>query len=216
MPAHRPPRHTDGFSSSADHPCTALRVLLVDDGAHHVGLIRNELTAQGHVVVGVVDSAMAIHDCVQRMQPDVVVVDAESPSRDTLEHLAAVSSNHPRPMVVFSLDAGDEPMRAALSAGVSAYVIDGLHPGRVEPVLKVAIARFQQERALRAQLDDARLKISERDLIERAKGMLMDEIGLTEQQAHAHLRKLAMDRGQRLVQTAERVVAAHGMLRPKS
>lgn len=192
----------------------ALRVLLVDDGAHRVGLIRDELTEQGHVVVGVVDSAVAIHDCVQRLQPDVVIVDAESPTRDTLENLAAVSAQHPRPVVVFSEDASDAPMQAALKAGVSAYVIAGLQPQRVAPVLKVAIARFEQDRLLREQLVDAHLQLSERKLIERAKGLLMSEIGLTEEQAHAHLRKLAMDRGQRLAQVAERVIGAHGLMRP--
>jgi two-component system, response regulator / RNA-binding antiterminator len=194
----------------------ALRVLLVDDGARRLGLIRDELTERGHIVVGVVDSALAIHDCVLRLQPDVVIVDAESPSRDTLENLAVVSASLPRPVVVFSEDASDAPMQAALKAGVSAYVIAGLQPQRLAPVLKVAIARFEQERALRTQLEDAQLKLSERKLIERAKGLLMDEIGLSEQQAHAHLRKLAMDRSQRLAQAAERVIAAYGLLRPAS
>jgi response regulator NasT len=211
----RPPaRPAANASTGTESTGGALRVLLVDDGAHHVGLIRDELTEQGYVVVGVVDSAVAIHDCVQRLQPDVVIVDAESPSRDTLENLAAVSASLPRPVVVFSEDASDAPMQAALKAGVSAYVIAGLQPQRLAPVLKVAIARFEQERALRAQLDDAHLQLSERKLIERAKGLLMDEIGLTEEQAHAHLRKLAMNRSQRLAQVAERVIAAHGLMKP--
>lgn len=215
-PSSRRPSRPASPSPEAAAPAAgaALRVLLVDDGAHRVGLIRDELAGQGHVVVGVVDSAMAIHDCVQRLQPDVVIVDAESPSRDTLENLAAVSASHPRPVVVFSEDTSDAPMRAALKAGVSAYVIAGLQPQRVAPVLQVAIARFEQERALRAQVEDAQLQLSERKLIERAKGLLMDEIGLSEAQAHAHLRKLAMDRGQRLAQVAERIVGAHGLLRP--
>ena len=194
---------------------STLRVLLVDDGAHRVGLIRDELTAAGHTVVGVVDAAMAIHDCVQRLQPDVVIVDAESPSRDTLEGLAAMSSQLPRPVVVFSEDDSDAPMQQALRAGVSAYVIAGLQPQRLAPVLKVAIARFEQDRALRAQLSDAELKLSERKLIERAKGVLMDEVGLSEDHAYAHLRKLAMDRGQRLAQVAERVIAAQDILKPR-
>jgi len=189
-------------------------VLLVDDGARRVGLIRDELTAAGHTVVGVVDAAMAIHDCVERLQPDVVIVDAESPSRDTLEGLATVSAQHPRPVVVFSEDDSDVPMQQALRAGVSAYVIAGLQPQRLAPVLKVAIARFEQDRLLRAQLEDANLKLSERKLIDRAKGLLMEEIGLSEDQAYAHLRKLAMDRGQRMADVAQRVVAAQQLLRP--
>jgi response regulator NasT len=192
----------------------ALRVLLIDDGAHRVSLIHDELTRQGHLVVGVLDSALLIHDCVLRLQPDVVIVDSESPSRDTLEHLSTVSDRCPRPVVVFSEDASQAPMQQALQAGVSAYVIAGLQPQRLLPVLQVAIARFEQDRLLRGQLETAQTQLSERKRVDRAKGLLMDEIGLSEEQAYAHLRKLAMDRGQRLAQVAERVISAHGLLKP--
>ncbi len=192
----------------------ALRVLLVDDGAHRVALIRDELTRQGHIVVGVIDAALAIHDTVLKLQPDVVIVDAESPSRDTLEHLATMSSTNPRPVVVFAEDTSEEPMQQALRAGVSAYVIAGLQPQRLAPVLAVAIARFAQDRALREQLDNAHTQLSERKLIERAKGILMDEVGLSEEQAHRHLRKLAMDRSQRIAQVAQRIVDARDLLAP--
>jgi response regulator NasT len=204
----------DDFAFAPATPGSALRVLLVDDGAHRVSLIRDELTRQGHMVVGVVDSALTIHDCVTRLAPDVVIVDAESPSRDTLEHLATVGATYPRPVVVFSEDASAEPMRQALRAGVSAYVIAGLRPERLVPVLRVAIARFEQDRALREQLGQAQSQLSERKLVERAKGLLMDEIGLSEEQAYKHLRKLAMDRGQRLAEVAERVVQARELLKP--
>lgn len=207
-----PPRSDLSAPAHSAHP--ALRVLLIDDGAHRVGLIRDELIEQGYMVVGVVDSAVTIHDTVLRLQPDVVIVDAESPSRDTLEHLATISSTSPRPVVVFSEDASEAPMRQALQAGVSAYVIAGLQPQRLAPVLQVAIARFDQDRALREQLGEAQMQLSERKLVERAKGILMDEVGLNEEQAHRHLRKLAMDRGQRLGQVAERIVAARDLLRP--
>jgi two-component system, response regulator / RNA-binding antiterminator len=195
-------------------PSLPLRVLLIDDGAHHIGLIHDELSRQGHLVVGVLDTALLIHDCVLRLQPDVVIVDSESPSRDTLENLGAVSTNCPRPVVVFSEDAGRAPMQQALKAGVSAYVIAGLQPQRLLPVLQVAIARFEQDRALRGQLESAQSQLSERKHVERAKGILMQEIGLSEEQAFAHLRKLAMDRGQRLAQVAERIVEARKLLKP--
>ncbi len=198
---------------ASDSP--ALRVLLIDGGAHRVGLIRDELTRQGHLVVGVVDQALLIHDCVLRLQPDVVIVDAESPGRDTLEHLATMSTTSPRPVVVFAEDPSQEPMQQALKAGVSAYVIAGLNPSRLMPVLQVAIARFEQDQALRDQLDSAQTQLSERKLIERAKGLLMDDVGLSEEQAYRHLRKLAMDRGQRLGQVAERIVEARDLLNPR-
>jgi len=193
----------------------ALRVLIVDDGAHRASLIRDELTRQGHVVVGVLDSAIAIHDCVRSLVPDVVIVDAESPSRDTLEHLATVSATHPRPVVVFSEDPALEPMQKALAAGVASYVIAGLDPARLAPVLQVAIARFEQDRALRAQLGEAQAKLGERKLIERAKGVLMRGSGLSEEEAYHHMRRLAMDRGQRLAQVAERINEADELLRPR-
>jgi response regulator NasT len=191
-----------------------LRVLLIDDGAHRVSLIHEELSRLGHLVVGVIDSALLIHDCVLRLQPDVVIVDSDSPSRDTLEHLSAMSSSCPRPVVVFSEDAAQAPMQQALKAGVSAYVIAGLQPRRLWPVLQVAIARFEQDRQLRGQLESAQSQLSERKLVERAKGILMEEVGLSEEQAYAQLRKLAMNRGQRLVQVAEKVVEARDLLRP--
>lgn len=193
----------------------ALRVLLIDDDAHRVSLIREELTRQGHVVVGVLDSALAVHDCVRTLQPDVVIVDAESPSRDTLEGLATMSATAPRPVVVFSEDAAPEPMQQALAAGVASYVIAGLDPARLAPVLQVAIARFEQDRALREQLGEAQARLSERKVVERAKGVLMRESGLSEDEAYHHMRRLAMDRGQRLAQVAERINEAHELLRPR-
>ena len=195
-------------------PAAPLRVLLIDDGAHRISLMHDELSRQGHLVVGVLDSALLIHDCVLRLQPDVVILDSESPSRDTLEHLATVSSACPRPVVVFSEDASHAPMQQAIKAGVSAYVIAGLQPQRLLPVLQVAIARFEQDRALRGQLEVAQTQLSERKWVDKAKGLLMDEIGLSEEQAFAHLRKLAMDRGQRLAEVAQRVVQARDLLKP--
>lgn len=192
----------------------ALRVLLVDDGAHHVTLIRDELTRLGYVVVGVIDSATLIHDCVLQLAPDIVIVDSESPTRDTLEHLAVLSSQNPRPVVVFTADDSTDPLHQALRAGVSAYVVDGLQPHRLAPVLKVAIARFAQDKSLRAQLDEAQKQLSDRKQIERAKGILMVRTGCSEEQAYAQLRKLAMDRGQRLSTMAERLIEASELLPP--
>ena len=117
----------------------ALRVLLVDDGAHRVGQIQDELVQQGHVVVGVVDSAVALHDSVLKLRPDVVIVDADSPSRDTLEHLATLSAQLPRPVVVFAEDEADDPMRRAMAAGVSAYVVAGLQARRIAPCVQALV-----------------------------------------------------------------------------
>lgn len=191
-----------------------LRVLLIDDGAHRVQLIREELTRLGCDVVGVIEQATLIHDCVLNLQPDVVIVDSESPTRDTVENLAALNERLPRPVVVFSEDASDDPMRQALKAGVSAYVVAGLQPERLAPVLQVAIARFEQDLALRQELSRTQAQLSARKSIERAKGILMSEQGLDEDAAFKRMRRLAMDRGVPLAEVAERIIDAHALLRP--
>lgn len=198
---------------TADTLSPTLRVLLIDDGAHRVQLIRQELARLGCEVVGVIEQATLIHDCVLRLQPDVVIVDSESPTRDTLENLATLNIRMPRPVVMFSEDASGDPMRQALSAGVSAYVVAGLTPERLAPVLQVAMARFEQDLALRQQLGKAQAQLAARKTIERAKGVLMTESGLDEEAAYQRMRKLAMDRGVTLADVAQRIIDAQDLLR---
>jgi two-component system, response regulator / RNA-binding antiterminator len=199
--------------SSPIAPERPLRVMLVDDGARHIRLIREELTRLGHEVVGVIDSPLVIHDCVTRLQPDVVIVDCESPSRDTLEHVATMSASNPRPVVVFAEDDADSPLRQAMQAGVSAYVVAGLVPERLASVMRVAMLRFEQEHALREQLATAKTALQSRKKVERAKGILMQQLKLGEDDAYRHLRKLAMDKGVTLENLAQRLIDAHELLR---
>ena len=204
------------MGSLPDRPLpSVLRVLLVDDGAHRVHLIRDELARHGHEVVAVIDSAPLLHDCVQRLAPDVVIVDSESPTRDTLENLGVLSAVNPRPVVVFAEDAAAATIQHALRAGVSAYVVAGLQPARLEPVLQVAIARFENDAALRAQLAKSEQQLAGRKIVERAKGILMAEGGLDEEAAYARLRRLAMDRGKRLAEVAQSVVDAKELQQPR-
>lgn len=189
-----------------------LRVLLINDGAHRIDLLRDELARQGYDVVGVIDQATLIHDCVVRLQPDIVIVDADSPTRDTLENLATLSERMPRPVVVFAEDEDQAPMRRALQAGVSAYVVADLQTQRLTPVLQLAIARFEQDLALREQLSKAQQQLASRKQVDRAKGILMRAQGLDEEQAYQRLRKLAMDRGESIAQVAARVIDAHELL----
>jgi response regulator NasT len=193
-------------------PSQSLRVLLIDDGAHRVRHIAEALIQQGHTVVGVLDEATRIHDAVQKLAPDVVIVDAESPTRDTLEHLALLSERAPRPVVMFSEDEAGDAMRAALRAGVSAYVVAGLSPQRLMPVMQVAQMRFEQEQVLKTELAEALAGTGQRKRIDEAKRILMQQLQLTEPQAHRRLQKLAMDRGVSAATLAQQLIAAHQLL----
>lgn len=175
-------------------------------------MLREALEGQGCDVVGVVDSAPVLHEAVARERPDVIIVDSEAPSRDTLEHLATLSASNPRPVVVFAEDDADDPLQQALAAGVSAYVIAGLQPERLTPVLRVAMARFAQERAVREELAHARGELDQRRRIERAKGILARARRLDEHAAYHLLRRMAMDRGEKLAAVADRVIAADDLL----
>jgi two-component system, response regulator / RNA-binding antiterminator len=146
------------------------------------------------------------YNIVAVLPADMVIVDAESQARDTLEHVVMATRDARRPIVLFTNDEDTSQVGAAIAAGVSAYVVAGLAPERIRPVLEVALARFRHEEALRRELADARTQLSERKTIDRAKGILMARHALTEDQAYARLRKTAMDRGMKLADVAQRIV----------
>ena len=189
-----------------------LRVLLVDDGSPHLPLLRDELSRLGCEVLGVLDAAVELAASVERLGPDLVIIGADSPSRDTLEHIAVMSQSAPRPIVFFTDDPDRERMQRAIRAGVSSYVVAGLAPERLRPILDVALARFEADAALRAELEAARGELQARKRIEKAKGILMETRGLSEEAAYRELRKMAMDRGLKLVQLADRIIEAKSIL----
>ncbi|QPH56188.1 ANTAR domain-containing response regulator [Pontivivens ytuae] len=144
--------------------------------------------------------------------PDIVLVDLEHPSRDMLDALTLATEPTARPVAMF-VDRSDRAlMQAAIDAGVSAYVVDGLRADRVKPVLDMAIARFHSVGRLRAELEATRAALAERKTIDRAKGILMKARGLSEDEAYALLRKTAMDQGRRVAEVAESLVSAAGLL----
>jgi response regulator NasT len=189
-----------------------MRVLVVDESPERAELLREGLERAGHEVTATLSSPLALLKTIDELAPDVIVIDTDSPSRDVLEHLVFVSRHTPRPVVMFSQDDAPETIRAATRAGVSAYVVDGLDRTHIKPIIDAAVARFEDFQALRAQLAEAELKLSERKIVERAKGMLMKSRGLDEDAAYAALRKMAMDRKLKLVDVAQRVLDAADLL----
>jgi two-component system, response regulator / RNA-binding antiterminator len=190
-----------------------LKVLLVDDRGERASALEATLSAmEGVEVACTLESPLELLARVDEHRPDIILIDTESPSRDVLEQLAAVSSTAPRPVVLFTDDAQDQAIRSALRAGVSAYIVDGLAPGRLDPIMRVAMERFETEQQLRAELEDTKARLAERKAIERAKGILVKQRRCTEEEAFVALRSLAMQRGIRLGEAAQQVIDVASLL----
>jgi response regulator NasT len=190
-----------------------LKVLLVDDRRDRASALKRALSVMDGVEVALtLESPLALLRHVEQQRPDIILIDTESPSRDVLEQLAAVSGNAPRPVVMFTEDAQDDAIRSALRAGVSAYIVDGIAPGRLDPIMRIAMERFDAEQELRAELEDTKARLAERKVVERAKGILMKQRGCSEDEAYAALRSLAMQRGIRLGEAAQQVIDVSSLL----
>jgi two-component system, response regulator / RNA-binding antiterminator len=189
-----------------------MRVLVVDESPERAQVLRDGLRLAGYEVTATLSSPIALLKTIDELKPDVIVIDTESPSRDVLEHLVVMSQHTPRPVVMFATDPAPETIRKAVRVGVSAYVVDGLDSARVKTIVDVAVARFEEFQDLRAQLAEANQKLSERKLVERAKGMLMKARGMDEEAAYALLRKFAMDRKLKLSEVAQQLIDAADLL----
>lgn len=189
-----------------------LRVLLVDDDQERRTLLQDALDSAGFAVVIGSAPGRDLVDVVRRVQPDVIVIDVDSPDRDTLENMCCIARDVPRPVVMFTHDEDTQKMRAAIRAGVSAYVVGSIASERVKPIVDVAVVRFEQHQALRRELEQAKVSLAERKVIDRAKGMLMRQRQCDEEAAYRALRKLAMDRNRRLVDVAQSVLDAAELL----
>jgi response regulator NasT len=185
---------------------------LVEAEAERSRSLRIGLLQSGFNIVAVLPADVFLPDRLAQIGPDMIIVDAESQARDTLEHVVVATRDERRPIVLFTNDDDTSHVRDAIAAGVTAYVVAGLASDRVKPVLEIAMARFQHEEAMRRELADARTQLSERKVIDRAKGILMARQGLSEVEAYAKLRKTAMDKGMKLADVAQRMVDVADLL----
>ena len=168
--------------------------------------LRVGLLESGYNIVAVLPADVFLPERLAQIAPDMIIVDAESQARDTLEHVVMASREARRPIVLFTDDNDMTHMPDAIAAGVTAYVVAGLAPERVKPVLDVALVRFRHEEGMRLELAAARSELSGRKTIARATGILMRSQGITENEAYGRLRKTAMDKGLKLADVAQRVV----------
>ncbi|WP_017939205.1 ANTAR domain-containing response regulator [Zestomonas thermotolerans] len=189
-----------------------LRILLINDTAKKVGRLKNALVEAGFEVIDEPGLVIDLPQRVEALHPDVILIDTESPGRDVMEQVVLVSRDRPRPIVMFTDDHDPKVMRQAIQAGVSAYIVEGIQTERLQPILDVAIARFESDQALRAQLQAREQQLAERKRIELAKGLLMKMKQCGEEEAYTLMRRQAMSRQQKLIQVAEQVIAMHEML----
>ena len=190
-----------------------LNILLVDELPERSQVMQQLLQSKGHRIVARASKGDDLSALVNQFMPDVVIVDMDSPDRDTLEHMQSISSDRPRPIVMFTNDDDSETIKKAVKAGVTAYIVDGLQPGRVMPILETAIARFEQFQDIRSELEKTRNTLEERKLIERAKGILMKQSDYDEESAYRAMQKIAMSRNMKIIDLARSIIAAAELLK---
>lgn len=169
-------------------------------------VLRIGLLESGFNLIATLPADVFLADRIDQLQPDLIIVDAESEARDALEHVVFATRDERRPIVLFTDDKDTAHVRDAMAVGVSAYIVDGLSSKRIRPILEVAMARFEYEEKLRDERDDARHALQERTLIDRAKSLLMERQGLSEKDAFNKLRKVAMDKGLKMGEVAQRIL----------
>ncbi|MCY1288257.1 putative transcriptional regulatory protein pdtaR [compost metagenome] len=189
-----------------------LRILLINDTAKKVGRLKTALVEAGFEVIDESGLTIDLPARIEAVRPDVVLIDSESPGRDVMEQIVLVSRDQPRPIVMFTDEHDPKVMRQAIQAGVSAYIVEGIQTDRLQPILDVAMARFEADQALRAQLNARDQQLAERKRIELAKGLLMKMKQCGEEEAYTLMRRQAMSRQQKLIQVAEQIIAMHDML----
>lgn len=190
-----------------------ISIIVVEKDRERALRIVDALTEAGDFRITVLSDEAGLARRISELRPDVVLIDVASPSRDVLEELTLASGAMERPVAMF-VDRSDPGVtRAAIEAGVSAYVVDGLRPERIKPILDAAIARFHMFSRMRTELATTKAALEERKVIDRAKGFVMRAKGLDEGAAYQLIRKAAMDQGKRVVDVAQALVTAAELLK---
>ena len=190
-----------------------LRIVIADPNPLRAAILREGLSEAGHAQVQVIESFLDLERRLREIDPDIVLIDLENPSRDVLEQMIRISGAHARPVAMFA-DSSDRAMiGAAIDAGVSAYVVDGLKKERVNAIVDLSISRFNAFARLREELQTARTQLADRKAIDQAKGLVMKAKKISEEQAYAMMRKVAMNEGKKLGDVARSILTAAELLK---
>lgn len=186
----------------------SLSVLVIDENNIRASIIEAGLREAGCSPVTLVHEITGLLELVNEINPDVIFIDLENPNRDALEYMLQVSRAVHRPIAMF-VDRSDKAMtEAAIDAGISAYVVDGLKQERVKPILDMAVSRFNAFSRLTNELKQTKQALEDRKIIDRAKGILMTARGLSEEEAYALLRSMAMNENRRIAEIAQSIIIA--------
>jgi len=177
------------------------QTLIERSKALRIGLLEN-----GFNLVATLPPDVFLADRIAQLQPDLIILDAESDARDALEHVVFATRDERRPIVLFTDDSDTSHIGEAVAAGVSAYIVAGLSPSRIKPILDVAMARFEHEQRLRDELAQAKTALQSKDIISQAKALLMQKQNLTEPQAYEKMRKMAMNKGLKIADIAQHMI----------
>jgi two-component system, response regulator / RNA-binding antiterminator len=191
----------------------SLKIVIVDKNPIRAAILEDGLREAGHDHVVRIDETSHLLSRIYSIDPDVILIDLESPSRDVLEQMFQMSRVVKRPIAMFVDQSDAASIEAAVDAGVSAYIVGGLHKDRIKNILDLCISRFNAFARLQDELDRTRTALDERKVIDRAKGILMNAKNLTEDQAYALLRKTAMNENKKIAEVAQSVVTAAEMLK---
>lgn len=189
-----------------------VRIAIIDDNKLRATIVVDGLREAGITDITVLESTSGLLKRIVDFNPDVVIIDLENPSRDVLEQMFQVSRVVSRPVAMFVDQSETAMIEAAVDAGVSAYVVDGLKKERVKPIVDMAVSRFNAFSRLNNELHAARTALSERKVIDRAKGILMRQRGMSEEEAYATLRRAAMNENKKLAEIAESLATAAQLL----
>lgn len=189
-----------------------MRIAIVDESASRAAVIREGLATLEECEIFVLTERRGLVAEIGGIDPDIVLMDLGNPSRDVLEEYFSVSRALARPIAMFVDESDEDAIAASIDAGVSSYVVDGLAPHRIRPILDLAVRRFNAFTRLQSDLAEAKGKLAERELIDKAKRILMDSRGLSEPVAYAEMRKAAMNQGKRIADMAEAIVTAHTLM----
>lgn len=189
-----------------------MRIAIIDESASRASIIEEGLAQLEGSEIFLLTDRHGLLRRIEEIEPDVVLIDLGNPSRDVLEEYFAVSRALAKPIAMFVDQSDDASIAASIDAGVSAYVVDGLAANRIRPLMDLAVRRFNAFARLQADLDEAKGKLAEREMIDKAKRILMKSRGLTEPDAYAELRRKAMQSSRRIADIAEAVVTAHDLI----